>query len=535
VFSVAILVAFILGFLARRIGLPPLVGFLVGGFVLHAMGEDGGEALPKFAEIGVYLLLFSIGLKLRPKSLLRPEIWGVASLHMAIVIGLFGAVIFGLGTLGLSLFAGMSFDSALLLAFALSFSSTVFAVKVLEETGQSQSLFGRTSIGILIVQDIFAILFMTFSAGKIPNAWALLLLGFPIYRWIILRIMAMAGHAELLVLLGVLLAVSSADVFAWMGLKPDIAPLIVGVVVGQHPKAKEMANTLMGFKNLFLMVFFLTVGLNGFPTLEGFAIALFLVAVMPLKAALFFGLLTRFKMRARTSLFTSLSLANYSEFGLIVGATAAVGGWLTGDWLVIIAIALSITFVLASPLNLAAMKIYERTQRLLVRFETDQRLDEELPIDPGNATAVVIGMGRIGTQAYDKLKVLRGDTIVGLDYDADVVQAHVAEGRNVVEGDPADPEFVARTASDHQIDLIMLATGEVQSDLATIRAIRQRDRDQKIAVAATWPDEIEAFQEAGADLVFSIYADAGADFARHVHEELFATDGSDSRTPVIRD
>ena len=529
--SVAILIAFILGFLARRVGLPPLVGFLIGGFVLHAIGEDGGDALPKLGEIGVYLLLFSIGLKLRPKSLLRPEIWGVASLHMAVVIAVFGAAIYGLGTIGVSLFTDMGVDTALLLAFALSFSSTVFAVKVLEETGQSQSLFGRTSIGILIIQDIIAIVFMTASTGKLPNAWALLLLGFPLYRWVILRVMAMAGHAELLVLLGVLLAVASADVFAWMGLKPDIAPLITGVVVGQHPKAKELAKTLMGFKNLFLMLFFLTIGLNGFPTLEGLVIALLFVAVMPLKAALFFGLLTRFNMRARTSLFTSLSLANYSEFGLIVGALAAGSGWLSGDWLVIIAIALSVTFILAAPLNTAAANIYERMQMLLDRFETGRRLAEELPADPGDARAVVIGMGRVGTQAYDKLETLLGDTVVGIDHDVDVVEAHLAAGRNVVEGDPADPEFVARTKKDNQIELVLLSTGEIRSDLATIHALRQRDQHRKIAATATWPEDAEALREAGANLVFSIYADAGADFAQHVHENLVATgraDGADA-------
>jgi glutathione-regulated potassium-efflux system ancillary protein KefC len=526
VLSIAILVAFMLGFLARRVGLPPLVGFLVGGFVLHAIGEDGGEALPKFGEIGVYLLLFSIGLKLRPKSLLRPEIWAVASVHMAVVVVLFGAAIYALGMMGFSLFATMGFDTALLLAFALSFSSTVFAVKVLAETGQSQSLFGRTAIGILIVQDIFAVAFMTASAGKLPNAWALLLLGFPLYRWIILRFMTMAGHAELLVLLGVTLAVSSADVFVWMGLKPDIAPLLIGVVVGQHPKAKEMARTLTGFQDLFLMLFFLTIGLNGFPTLEGLGIALLLVALMPLKTALFFGLLTRFNMRARTSVFTSLSLANYSEFGLIVGAVGAASGWLSDDWLVIIAIALSITFVLASPLNSGAMGLYGRIQAFVGRFETDRRLDEELPIDPGDSTVVVIGMGRIGTGVFDALKELRGDTIVGLDYNIDVVQAHRAAGRRVVEGDPTDPEFVARLNDDDQMELVVLATGELQTSLATLQALGHRTRNRRIAATASWPEDADALREAGADLIFRVYADAGSDYARRIQEELFASDGT---------
>lgn len=513
--TVSVLVAFVLGFAARRIGLPPLVGYLVGGFVLYGLGVDDAR-LAELGELGVYLLLFTIGLKLRPKGLLAPEIWGVASLHLAIVVAVFGAALYGLGALGISLFADLELETALLLAFALGFSSTVFAVKVLEETGQSQSFFGRTSIGILIVQDVFAILFITISAGKLPNAWALLLLGFPLYRAAILWIMSKAGHAELFVLLGVLLAIASADVFAWMGLKPDLAPLIVGVVVGRHPKAEELATTLMGFKDLFLMLFFLTIGLNGLPSWEGLAIALLLVAAMPLKAALFFVLLTRFHARARTSLFASLSLANYSEFGLIVGATGAAAGWLTGDWLVILAIALSITFVLAAPLNTAAREIYERFQGALDRFQTPRRLPEEQLVDPGDATVVVVGMGRVGTPAYDTLKATHGDRVIGMDYDGAVVEVQRAAGRNVVEGDPSDPEFLVRMAAVDQIELILLATGRHPCNLASVRALRRYNAASRIAATATWPDEARALREAGADFVFSLYGDAGVDFAQHV-------------------
>jgi hypothetical protein len=239
-------------------------------------------------------------------------------------------------------------------------------------------------------------------------------------------------------------------------------------------------------------------------------------------------------MRARTSLFTSLSLANYSEFGLIVGAMAAGSGWLSGDWLVIIAIALSVTFILAAPLNTAAVNIYERMQKMLNRFETDRRLTEELPADPGDARAVVVGMGRVGTQAYDKLEALWGETILGLDYDVDVVDAQVAAGRNVVEGDPADPEFVARLNRSDQIELILLATGETQSDLAVTRSLRQLHQHRKIAAVANWPEEDEALREAGADLVFSIYEDVGADFAQRVHGELFSTSGMNHSDATTR-
>ena len=171
-----ITIAFFCGFLVRQIGLPPLVGFLAAGFVLKAMGAEAGEALQIISDLGVTLLLFSIGLKLRIKSLLKPEVWAGASLHMLVTVLLFGAAIYGLSLAGLSLFTGLDFKLALLIAFALSFSSTVFAVKILEEKGEMASLHGRVSIGILIMQDILAVLFLTFSTGKIPSLWTIALI-----------------------------------------------------------------------------------------------------------------------------------------------------------------------------------------------------------------------------------------------------------------------------------------------------------------------------------------------------------------------
>ncbi|KKK71838.1 hypothetical protein LCGC14_2909920, partial [marine sediment metagenome] len=99
-----IIVAFVLGFTVKQMGLPPLIGFLLAGFALNLMGVEGGETLDRVADLGVYLLLFSIGLKLKIKSLFQPAIWVTASLHMVITVIVFGLGIFALGLLGLSLF-----------------------------------------------------------------------------------------------------------------------------------------------------------------------------------------------------------------------------------------------------------------------------------------------------------------------------------------------------------------------------------------------------------------------------------------------
>ena len=128
---ISISIAFLLGFGARQVGLPPLVGYLAAGFVLNGMGIEGGDALEIISDMGVHLLLFTIGLKLKVRSLFKPQIWATGTIHMLITVAFFTAAIFGLSLAGTSLFASLDFKLSLLVAFALSFSSTVFAVKVL--------------------------------------------------------------------------------------------------------------------------------------------------------------------------------------------------------------------------------------------------------------------------------------------------------------------------------------------------------------------------------------------------------------------
>src|SRR5210317_1429851 len=104
-----ITIAFLLGFAARQVGLPPLVGFLAAGFVLKGISIEGGETLEVISNLGVYLLLFSIGLKLQVKSLLKPKIWATGSIHMLITVVFFCAAIFGLSLAGTSLFGSLDF------------------------------------------------------------------------------------------------------------------------------------------------------------------------------------------------------------------------------------------------------------------------------------------------------------------------------------------------------------------------------------------------------------------------------------------
>ena len=183
--AVVISLIFGLGYAAYRFGLPPLVGFLLAGFGLHSLGYTNTPLLSSVADTGVTLLLFTIGLKLKIKNLFKPEVWAGASIHLALTFASFGFILFILTHTGLQIFLDLPFKTALLLGFALSFSSTVFAVKILEESGRMNALNGRTAIGVLIIQDIIAVVYLTFSTGKVPSLWAIaLIILLPVTRWL---------------------------------------------------------------------------------------------------------------------------------------------------------------------------------------------------------------------------------------------------------------------------------------------------------------------------------------------------------------
>ncbi len=451
--------ALLSGLLATRLRLPPLVGYLIGGFILTGLDSVDPKQLAEIGDLGVTLLLFTIGLKLDVRSLLKPVVWAGATLHMLAVVVIFGVALFWLSLTGLEAFAGVDFTIALLIAFALSFSSTVFAVKTLEEKGELSARYGQIAIGILIMQDIFAVLFLAASTGKIPSVWALGLLALIPLRPLLMRVMTNVAHGELLILYGLALGFGAYALFDVVSMKGDLGALIVGALLAAHPSAAEMSKKLMGFKDVFLVCFFLTIGLSGDITLQALVIALALAIAVVIKVALYFLFLVRFRLRAHTSVFASLNLANYSEFGLIVGAIALANGWLSGDWLVIIALALTMTFIAAAPLNARARSILAAVQPQVSRFETPTPLPEDAPIDPGDARIAIIGMARVGTGAYDTLKAKYGDVLIGVDADPEVVATHQSAGRNVILGDATDDEFWARVR-DRNVGVTLLAMQE---------------------------------------------------------------------------
>ena len=511
----ALVIAFFLGFLMRLLGFPPMLGFLLAGFTLNFFGYEDTEGLARISDLGILLLLFTIGLKLNIKSLLRKHIWRAGIGHMLISVIIFSLVMALLRYLNIAHFSGLDSPSILIVSFALSFSSTVFAVKVLEDKGEMSSLIGKTAIGILIIQDILAVIFITLSKGETPPVYAMLLFGFPFLRKPLLWLMQRSGHGEMMVLFGFLLALGAAELFEICGLKADLGALVVGLVVANTNKSDELSKTLLNFKEFFLIAFFLRIGLMG--ELEWWiaGIALILSLLIPIKSFFYFWILTRNGLRSRTSFWISLSLTNYSEFALIIGAVAAKTGLLSYDWLTIFAIAVSISFLICSPLNFKVN--YILFDSWLPKFERKKRLADDRPIEIGVADVMIFGMGRIGTTAYDLLASQYGRHIIGLDADYNKVIQHKKEKRNVIVGDATDSVFWENLQS-HDVSLVLLSMTNHAANKNAATCLRNGHFQGEIAAIANYEDEKEELQKLGVDTVFNIFEEAGLGFAEHVSE-----------------
>jgi len=521
-FSIAL--AFGFGFIARLLNLPPLAGFLVAGFTLSALGVAPDPAIKEIADAGVILLLFTIGLKLRVSTLTRPEVWVGTSIHTVVMTTILTSVLLFLAKNQISFFAELEWTSALMLAFALSFSSTVFTMKVLEGRGEIGALHGRTAIGILIIQDIFAVVFLTAAAIEIPSPWAFALFGLIFLKPILGMLLDRVGHGELVPLFGLFAAVVlGAGTFGLVGLKPDLGALVLGIMMASHKRAAEVATSIFGFKELLLVAFFLDIGLSGTPTLSHLAAALVLVLLVPAKSALFFILLARCKHRARSAMLASLNLATYSEFGLIVGAVAVANQWLSPDWMVVIAIALSISFLLSAPTNAIPHRIYARLHNILRKFERQEHHPQDMPLVLGNATIAVFGMGRVGTGAYDYLQEHHGGVVIGIEANAEKVRIHREAGRNVIHGDAADSDFWERARQvSRNLKVVLLAMPEHRANIYSVQQIRSGNFTGFIGAIAKFPDHADSLREAGADAAFNMYAEAGVGLAASVDENIAA-------------
>ncbi len=507
-----LLIAFVLGFLCKRLGMPPLIGYLIAGFVLNSVGFENNTTLQTIADLGITIMLFTIGLKLHVKDLIKTEIWAVSMLHCAVWIAFSSLMVMLLVSLSLPFFTDLSWSQAALIGFALSFSSTVCVVKILEESGESKTRHGKVAIGILVMQDIFAVLFLVAATGQLPSMYAcalfLLIPAAPLLR----RLLEEAGHGELLPLCGLTLALGGYYLFDLVGVKGDLGALIFGVLLAPSAKSSELSKALLSFKDLFLIGFFLTIGLSAMPTIEMTLIALLFALVLPLKYSLFFALFAGNKLRARTSYLASLVMSNYSEFGLIVVAVAVSANMLSNEWLVIIAQSVAFSFVITSIVYKTSHQQYTRFKVFLKRFQSSSTLKEDQYPSLSDAEILVIGMGRVGKGAFAALRNNLGDTVWGMDADMERVKRLNHDTNNAICGDGENIDLWENLDISN-IKLVLLALPSIDDSANITAQLRNANYEGKVVAIARYEDEVEALLDSGVDKVFNFFTDAGLGFA----------------------
>jgi glutathione-regulated potassium-efflux system ancillary protein KefC len=507
-----ILVAFLFGFIAKQIGLPPLVGYLSAGFILHAFGVEPAANLDDFADLGITLMLFTIGLKVNIKDLLRIPIWGSTISYMSIwTLLLIGGLMFVASISTLS-YLDFSLEQSAIIAFALSFSSTVCVFKVIEDSSELKTRHSDLSISVLILQDIAAVVFLAFAIGKSPSMWAIALVALVFVRPLLSRLFNSSGHGELIPLLGFLLALGGAELFEWVDLKGDLGALLVGMLAAGLPKSNEMYKSLMSFKDLFLIGFFLSIGFTALPTFEMWYVACVLLVLLPIKFLLFYMVFSVSSFRARTSFLSSLLLSNYSEFGLIVISLSVAQSWLPQQILVIVALAISMSFVINTLLYKYAHTIFGSHRPFITRFQREAVSRLYVFEQPIGAEVIIVGMGRVGCGAYDDLEPELGTKVWGVDADQERASKFKEKGKNVVFGDADDIEFWEHIYL-KDVKLIMLAIPSAKEMKNILYQLQHTEYAGRIAAIARYEDERKELIELGADVVFNYYAEVGAGFA----------------------
>ena len=513
--AIYLLAVVVLGFAATLLRLPPLVGFLAAGFVLGASDLPNLDFVQTLGDLGVAVLLFTIGLKLDPRVLARREVAGTAAIALVLLTTLSAALVVPL------LLVGLWVDTftpagAVALCFALSFSSTVVVVKLLEDRDDAASLYGRIAIGVLVAQDIAAVAYMTFSSEEPPSPWALSLVALWPASGLFGKVLNRIDHREMRTLFGMSMALLPGYLlFDILGLDGDLGALIMGALLASHPAAKELSSALFTIKELLLVGFFLAIGMDGVPGAGAFVLAAALLLLLPVRALVYAVVVRLMRMRRRTSVMTGLAMTAYSEFALIVVSVAVRQKLLGGGWTAAVSLALALSFIVSSIVNRRPAGLVRRMTGRIPHRPSSTLHPEERPLNLLGVRTVVFGMGRVGRATYNRLYADGETGVLGIDNDASKVETLAKQGYNILEADATDQEFWDRLDAVHATKAV-LAMSEPGANVRVLEWLNRSSFEGRVIAVAAFDDEAETMRRAGVDAVINMYDGLGDALAQAV-------------------
>lgn len=507
---------------AKRLGLGSALGYLLAGiiigpYLLGLVGEAGQDIM-HFAEYGVVLMLFLVGLELEPSVLwrMRMPIIGLGGLQVS-----FTALAIGL----ICLLTGFAWQTALVIGLILSMSSTAIVLQTLEEKGWMKSQAGQSSFSVLLFQDIAVIPMLavlpflalpefsglaqdshTVADSASRPGWlsALLILGVvagiilagrfltrPVFRYI-----AKTRSHEIFIATALLLVVGISLATSAVGLSPALGTFLAGVVMAESEFRHQLEASIEPFKGLLLGLFFLSVGASidlGLIVSEPVLIAGLVVGLVVLKFAILLMLGRIFKLQIADNLIFSLALAQGGEFAFLLLSFALQSHSLSVE----IANHLIMVVVLSMMLTPLTLIVFEKlVQPRLFKTCSDREDDE---IDQDDNPVIIAGFGRFG-QIVGRLLRASGYQATLLDHDAGQIELVGRFGSKVFYGDAAKGELLKAAGAD-RARLLVVAIDDREKTVRMIQVVKMQFPQLKVLARAY--DRIHAYEliAAGADFI----------------------------------
>ncbi len=521
------------GFVGLVLRQPLIVSFIIVGLIAGPSALDlvhSDAEITLLSELGIVMLLFLVGIKL-DLALIRSL--GTVSL----LTGLGQVAFTSLIGYAIGLALGLDPLTNFYIAAALAFSSTIIIVKLLSDKRESDSLHGKISLGILIVQDLIVVIAMIglsaigISAGTdghggatvqslLISSLVLILFVMGFVRYLATPITEKLAFApELLVVFAIALAAIFAAAGDATGLGKEVGGLLAGVALASTPYRETIAARLAPLRDFLLLFFFIALGaaidlsVLGGNVLYGVMLSLFVLIGKPLIVLIIMGAMG---YRKRTGFLAGITLAQISEFSLILVAMGASLGHIDQETLGLVTLVGLVTIAASTYMITYSHQLYSICEPLLGKFEragTPREPHESTTHQKANHPIILFGLGRFGTAIGLRLQQ-RGIKALGIDFDPAAVSRGRELGLEAEFGDATDPEFISELQLGQTKWLVSTVSAHPtrlsHEDARTtlIQIARLAGFKGKIAVTSHDPNEVPTMLKAGADWVIEPFQDA---------------------------
>lgn len=491
-----------------------LTGILLGPLNIFHVAHFG--ALSTLGQLGITLLLFMLGLELRLKDL---KSIGKTAILAGTLQMLFTCLFGGM----LAVFLGFPFVTSVYLGIALSFSSTIVIVKLLSDKKDLNSLHGKLAIGILLVQDFFAILTLILLNNPLSlNGTFFLQIGLIMLKFVVLAgwmwvisefvfpffLPKISKSAETLFLfsLGWVFAITALVASPFIGFSLEIGGFLAGLALANTYENYQIAARMSALRDFFVTIFFVSLGVEMTFThlnvyiIPGVIFVLFIIFVKPLITSWIIGFLG---FKKRTSFSVGASLAQISEFSLLVLFLGKVKGVFPEEVVSMMILISIITFVLSTYIIQKWHAIYKIIGKYIYIPEHERRhsayINSQSSYDHLKNHVILIGGHQMGQSIIHALEQTKEQVLV-IDFDPDVVRKLKEQGIEVFFGDISDPEIQERAGFD-RAKLVISTVPDVEDNLILLAEIKHVNKDALIVMIALESEAAHALYAGGADYV----------------------------------